>query len=916
MAEEDYLDEEFEESEEEQAVDSASVVGVAAADERLVALKEDQAEQLESHQEKFAITGASQENIVASRVSAAVSQHEPEIEKFPAATLKQHNAREEQPVDSQEAAAAAEQVTEQEASANAQKNAEALAKREAEEQAAIEKAVAGAEQKAEIAAAAARATAEEEAAAANAVEEAVAKQRADEEAAAARANAEAEADAEAEAAAAQAAAEAQKEATVAAAAAQLAEEAADAKAQADAYALAKQEAPLPDSKSTKDSGLPVDRDYAVRASEIINVAEEAQELVRLESQHLANVSDNDFGWNYPTLAGPKEDRTIWCRGIPADHPRLSELELRRFFSSKYGAVEALHLRTKTVKTDATGVEDRHYGGSWCVVTFESKAACTRALQSGVDLDDGLRNRKGCVLVVRRSDHQKLDQISYFSNDKNAHPDARDERLVADLSTSKSLYDEGNFDQAVTKLTFTIETFTLASDKITMTPEEKTVLGACYALRGQCYEELGGPGCRQQAAQDYTAAIALDSEAENVDDDIDWRLSHSLEPPVPKGKLVVVPASSIPLQLPTPRPTGMPKGFSAMAPSGNAPTKRRSGKSGNANKRSLQAGAAGAAGSVVGSHTPAFHPLTSTHGRYPRVPMAVMPPSPRAVKTQRAAEAARLNGNKVATDRPICPSRAEVKAKWDRPSACPAHERGTFGTSYTVPRVPAQIFRAGSRSTTPRGATDTFQETAGTTPEQDAEAGVGQRQTEAMARLCPPPVADFKAPALQLKGRNMKEAAQDIPDGHFVVGGRVYKLAYAAGDDEQHGGDAGSSEAIRKFLERKHPDEVPPWHQHGSDAAPDPSGVCKTNGAKQRRRRELVPAESGARGRTQQLGPFRSGRGSDAGAGGRPWTPLEATATQVEPRALSTGVSRKHVESGGWMWRPLSQGGPIVAAFGE
>lgn len=892
MAEEDYLDEEFEGSEEEQAVDSASVLAVelAAAENRLAALKEDHEKQLASHQEKFAFAGASQEIIVPSRISAALSQHEPEVEKLPVAPLTQHKAREEQPVDSQ--------VAEEEAAGKAQTDVEALAKREAEEQAARETVVAEAEQRAEA-----------EAAAAKAAEEAAANQRADEEAAAARAQAEAEAEA------AQAAAEAQKEAPAAAVPAQLAEETAAAKARAGADALAKQEAALQDNKSTEDSGLPVDRDYAVRASEIVNVAEEAQELVRLESEHLANVSDHDFGWSYPTIAGAKEDRTIWCGGIPAGHPRLSELELRRYFSSKYGAVESLNLRTKTVKTDSTGIVDGDYRGSWCVVTFESKVACTRALESGVDLDDGLRNREGCALVVRRSDQQKLDHNGYFSNDNGALV-PRDERLVADLSACKSLYDDGNFDQAVTKLTLTIENFKLASDQITMTSKEKTVLGACYALRGQCYEELGGPGCRQQAAQDYTAAIALDSEADDADYDVDWQLPHALEPPVPNGKLAVVPAVSMPLQVPTPKPRGMPN-FSAKAPSGNAPTKRRSGKSGNASKRSSQAGVAGAAGSVVGSHTPTFHPLTSTHGRYPRVPMAVMPPSPRAVKTQRAAEAVRLNGNRVATDRPVCPARAEVKAKWDRPSAFPAHTRGTFGTSYTVPRIPAQKLPADSRSTTPRGATDAFQETAGTTPEQDAEAGVVQRRTGAMARLCPPPVADFKPPALQLKGRNMKEAAQDLPDGHFVVGGRVYKLADTAGDDKPRGGDVGSSEAMQKFLERKHPDEVPPWHQHGSDTAPDLSGVCKTNGAKQQwRRRGLVPEERGAQGRAQQLGPFGSGRGSDADAGGRPWSAVEPTASQVNPRALSTAVSHKHVESGGWMWRPLSQGGPIVAAFGE
>ena len=145
---------------------------------------------------------------------------------------------------------------------------------------------------------------------------------------------------------------------------------------------------------------------------------------------------------------------------------------------------------------------------------------------------------------------------------------------------------------------------------------------------------------------------------------------------------------------------------------------------------------------------------------------------------------------------------------------------------------------------------------------------------------------------------------------------MYKLADIAGDGKPRGGDVGSSEAMQKFLERKHPGEVPPWHQHGSDTAPDPSGVRKTNGAKQQwRRRGRVPEErGGARGRAQQLGPFGSGRGS--GAGVRPWSAVEPTASQVNRRALSTDVSHKHVESGGWMWRPLSQGGPIVAAFGE
>lgn len=349
---------------------------------------------------------------------------------------------------------------------------------------------------------------------------------------------------------------------------------------------------------------------------------------------------------------------------------------------------------------------------------------------------------------------------------------------------------------------------------------------------------------------------------------------------------------------------------------NKPQKRRPGTSGNASKRSLNGRVAGAPGSVVGSHTPAFHPLTSTHGRYPRVPMAVMPPSPRAAKSQREAEAARLNGNRVTTDRPICPARAEVHAGWDRPSTSPALTRGTFGTSYTVPRCSMQTFPAQSRSTTPREATDAVHKKAGTMLVDSATAG--QRRKVAMARLFPQPVANFKAPALELKGRNMKEAAQDIPDGHFVVGGRVYKLSDTARDDEQRGGDGASSEAIRQFLERKQPDEVPPWTEHGSGTVPESSGGRKTSGTKQNQLAGTLQGR-GCQGRAQQLGPFGSGRGSDAGAGGRPWSPVEPHATKVNARALSTPpgvVNRKHVERSGWMWRPLSQGGPIVAAFGE
>ena len=211
----------------------------------------------------------------------------------------------------------------------------------------------------------------------------------------------------------------------------------------------------------------------------------------------------------------------------------------------------------------------------------------------------------------------------------------------------------------------------------------------------------------------------------------------------------------------------------------------------------------------------------------------------------------------------------------------------------------------------------MQKKAGTAPTEGVIAG--QRRKEAMARLFPQPVANFKAPALELKGRNMKEAAQDIPDGHFVVGGRVYKLSAAGGEDKKRGGDSASSEAMRMFLERKQPDEVPPWAEQGSCTVLDMPGGSNTSGAKQQQQRRDSLQERGAQSRAQQLGPFGSGRGSEAGAGGRPWSPIEPAATKVIPRAQSrdTGrVSRQRVERSGWMWRPLSQGGPIVAAFGK
>ena len=322
------------------------------------------------------------------------------------------------------------------------------------------------------------------------------------------------------------------------------------------------------------------------------------------------------------------------------------------------------------------------------------------------------------------------------------------------------------------------------------------------------------------------------------------------------------------------------------------------------------------GSVVGSHTPAFHPLTATHGRYPRVPMSVGPPSPRAAKTQREAEAARMNGNSgMRTDRPIAPPRPEVQVGWDRPSTAPAHKRGTFGTSYTVPRIPSDNHM--SWPDEPRIDMKTP-----TTTAEEEEVSPEQLEAEwrakAMARLFPAPVANFKAPAL--KGRNMKEAAMNLPEGHFAVGGRVYKIAKEDGAEEQQQlptPEAEEGEAMMAaFLANKQPDAVPPWMLHldakgiaaakastsRPGTAPDSAARRKAY-AKQKRgcTRTCNPHHTllctdisdslvvlSAQGRRQQLGAFGSGRSNEAGAGGRPWSPAEPRVT-VDIRAMTVSA---------------------------
>eukprot|EP01043_Picozoa_sp_COSAG02_P088115 COSAG02_NODE_25277_length_663_cov_1.102837_1_plen_221_part_11 len=221
-----------------------------------------------------------------------------------------------------------------------------------------------------------------------------------------------------------------------------------------------------------------------------------------------------------------------------------------------------------------------------MVTFESMVACRKALQSGVDLDVGLQNRPGCILPVRRwtapvsESKSKRGGFEEVWDNASATADGRDERIIAGLSASKSLYDEEKFDEAVTKLTVTIESFVaIAPDATTMTPKEKTVLGACYALRGQCHEELGVPGCRQQAAQDYTAAIELDGDGEDEALDLELQLNTQMaqafiKPSVLQDEVAVAPAVAIPTQLPTPQPAlpkDSPPKRSLMG--GNKPQKR-------------------------------------------------------------------------------------------------------------------------------------------------------------------------------------------------------------------------------------------------------------------------------------------------------------------------------------------------------
>jgi hypothetical protein len=570
-------------------------------------------------------------------------------------------------------------------------------------------------------------------------------------------------------------------------------------------------------------------------------------------------------------------------------------------------------------------------------------ACTKLLESGADLDFGLSDRAGCPLEVRKSDIRNqlarardsgdLGALEHIVNDKDM-PDVRD--LVVELSKCKDMYDEGDFEGAVTRLTHTIDGCISGTSTVAdLAAKERVALGACYALRGQCYEELGGPGSRQQAAQDYTAAIELDGEGADVEHDLDVPMD--LKPTVAviqavmHGEMPVASVTERSEQLPTPKPVP-PNGSKTalMGPPSNKPQKRAAKASAGGGPGKGKTRGKVSVGSVVGSHTPAFHPLTSTHGRYPRVPLAaVMPPSPRAAKIQRAAEAARVNGNGANADGPVCPARPDVQAGWDRPSTAPAHMRGTFGTSYTVPAIPAQSFSSRPRTVTPAGVSKTAAsasaQEAGQTDAEAAAQLAEQQRSAAMARLFPRPVADFKAPAL--KGRNMKEAAQALPEGHFAVGGRVYKIAdnIEADDGEQRdvGVLGGSSESMKAFLERKQPDAVPPWHsqeqeQRGNKAAqssrpgtaPDTPGRRRAYAQKQQRQ------QRGSHGRAQQLGAFGSGRSSEAGAGGRPWSPAEEP-VHVDLRAMSkpASVSRKQVERGGWMWRPFSQGGPIVAAFG-
>ena len=140
------------------------------------------------------------------------------------------------------------------------------------------------------------------------------------------------------------------------------------------------------------------------------------ELAKLESKHLTDLNPKEFGWKAQAAAGTEEDRTVWCGGIPADHPRLSELELRRFFANGFGAVENVKLRTKTSQTISTGQVVGNHNGSWCLVTFVSMAAATKCLEHGVDIDVGLETREGCSLMVRKSEIRQHLQKSSSSRD--------------------------------------------------------------------------------------------------------------------------------------------------------------------------------------------------------------------------------------------------------------------------------------------------------------------------------------------------------------------------------------------------------------------------------------------------------------------------------------------------------------------
>lgn len=138
-------------------------------------------------------------------------------------------------------------------------------------------------------------------------------------------------------------------------------------------------------------------------------------LARLESKHLTDLNPKEFGWKAPAAAGTEEDRTVWCGGIPADHPRLSELELRRFFANGFGAVEKVKLRTKTSMVSSTGETVGNHNGSWCLVTFVSMAAASKVLEYGVDINGQLDTPgwgEACPLTVRKSEIRQHLQVRF------------------------------------------------------------------------------------------------------------------------------------------------------------------------------------------------------------------------------------------------------------------------------------------------------------------------------------------------------------------------------------------------------------------------------------------------------------------------------------------------------------------------